>query len=496
MIDGNEITKFIENNIPLNEKGQPWSLSDYQRVILVLMYARHYAIRLWSEIKKSGKTFLAACIGIAEAILNPDSEVVVISNDKDQAKSRVFRTMCQLIEKNEGLRSSARVLTDEIRFTNGSLIKAVSKDFRGEAGGRQRLTIGDEIWGFDNETAVRFFEEMTPPPTEDGAYILITSYAGYSNEGQLLENLYQRGLKGKRIHRKYEVYRADGLCMFWSHTPRQPWQLGVEGRAYYAEQKRILRPNTFRRLHRNEWVSSEGTFILPEAWDSIVDKSITPMLSGGALHLGIDIGVKNDSTGVVGVVREGDKVRVALHRCWKPWLGHPVNLDSVEEYISGLKQNHSIVGAFADPSQCLMMIQRLAAKGVIVQEFPQTISNCVQMGQTLYTLVTDKNLIAYENAELKEHITNAVAQETDRGLRMVKGTTRKKIDLGIALAMACVSAIQGPMPLDLTMMRAFGSRTARVDRDWLTQRGEYEGEGLHPMDVLLDDAKRGRHFDW
>lgn len=58
-----DVVQFIDDNIPLNEKGKPWSLSKHQRVVLTLMYARHYAIRLWSEIKKSGKSFLAGCRG-------------------------------------------------------------------------------------------------------------------------------------------------------------------------------------------------------------------------------------------------------------------------------------------------------------------------------------------------------------------------------------------------------------------------------------------------
>jgi hypothetical protein len=51
------VIEFADDNIRLNEKGKPWSWSKYQRDVLTLMFARHYAIRLWSEVKKSGKTF-------------------------------------------------------------------------------------------------------------------------------------------------------------------------------------------------------------------------------------------------------------------------------------------------------------------------------------------------------------------------------------------------------------------------------------------------------
>jgi phage terminase large subunit-like protein len=220
--DAMSVIEFADENIKLNEKGKPWSWSKYQRDVLTLAYARHYAIRLWSEVKKSGKTFLAAVIAIWEAITISDTEIVCCANDEEQAVSRVFATVCALIKYNPELSASAKVLTSEIRFTNGSVIRAVSSDYKGQAGGRQRLTIFDELWAFEAERMTRLFEEMTPPATEPGAYILIVSYAGFTSEGELLENLYKRGLKGRRVHKSLECYRAQGLFMFWSHRRRQP----------------------------------------------------------------------------------------------------------------------------------------------------------------------------------------------------------------------------------------------------------------------------------
>ncbi len=61
-------------------------------------------------------------------------------------------------------------------------------------------------------------------PTEPDAWLLIVTTAGFSGESQLLERLYERGLAGTRLDEELEIYRADDLVMFWSHTPRQPWQ--------------------------------------------------------------------------------------------------------------------------------------------------------------------------------------------------------------------------------------------------------------------------------
>ena len=74
---------------------------------------------------------------------------------------------------------------------------------------------------------------------------------------------------GRRVDPELECYEADELFMFWSHTHRQPWQIGEEGEAYYAAQRKILRSEQFQRLHHNEWVSSENRFIDSQTYDAI-----------------------------------------------------------------------------------------------------------------------------------------------------------------------------------------------------------------------------------
>jgi phage terminase large subunit-like protein len=487
------VIQFADENIKLNEKGKPWGWAKYQREVLTLAYRRHFSIRLWSEVKKSGKTFLAAVIAIWEAVTNPDGEVICCANDQEQAVSRVFQTVCQLIKYNRELSASATIQATQVKFTNGSVIRAVSSDYKGQAGGRQRLTIFDEIWAFDHERMTRLFEEMTPPPTEPGAYILIVSYAGFTSEGELLENLYKRGLKGKRIHKSLECYRAQGLFMFWSHKKRQPWQLGMEGRAYYEEQARILRPNTFARLHRNEWVSSESVFILPEQWDACVDPARTPLLSAGVLYLGADIGVKSDNAAVVGVSwdKQGQKIVLATHKAWRPTKTQPVNLQEIEDHILDLRRRHRIVRVYADPYQAMQMLQSLQKKigAAVVQEFPQTVANTTVMGEELYSLIKGKNLVAYTDADMRAHVTNATGVETARGFRIAKEKASKKIDLAVALAMACCAALQAGKPVTNPHGPVGLGRVPKLD-DPAAGDGRYQGhEG-----AVLSTGRKGNFW--
>jgi hypothetical protein len=269
---------FIDEFIRLNEKGEPWRLSAYQRFVLRLAFTwdslGHLLFRLllWSEIKKSGKTMLAACLTLWWGFTRPRTEIICAANDLEQSQGRVFATAVALCELNRYLAEAVTIRQNDITISNGTVIRAIASDYRGAAGSRHSLVVFDELWGYDSERAQRLFEELTLPPTERDAWMLVVTYAGFTNESTLLEGLYQRGLTGERLDAELEVYRADDLVMFWSHTPRQPWQTPT----YYAEQERVLRPATFARLHRNEWVAAEDKFITPDLWDACVDADRTP----------------------------------------------------------------------------------------------------------------------------------------------------------------------------------------------------------------------------
>jgi hypothetical protein len=58
---------------------------------------------------------------------------------------------------------------------------------------------------------------MVPVPTRKISVRLTTTYAGFEGESELLEDLYHRGRKGKRI--APSLYRQRGLICFWSHKP-------------------------------------------------------------------------------------------------------------------------------------------------------------------------------------------------------------------------------------------------------------------------------------
>jgi phage terminase large subunit-like protein len=425
------------------------------------------AMRLlvWSEVKKSGKTFIAAVLGLWWAFVTASTEVIVAANDLEQSVGRVFTTMADLCRVNPALAASVTVRAEAILVSNGTTITAIASDYRGAAGSRHSLAIFDELWGFSSENAQRLYEELTVPPTERNAWLLIVTTAGFTNESKLLETIYRRGLSGERIDDGLEVYQADDLVMFWSHTRRQAWQLGARGERYYAEQGRSLRPSTFARLHRNEWVAAESVFLTPELWDGCVAEGLHPLMPTRAVRVfaGIDASTKRDSSAVMAVYYLPDgRLALAGGRIWQPTAATPLDLEqTIESYVRLLHERYALEAVLADPYQLHRSIMTLQAAGIPIREYPQTTAGTTLMASTLFDLLSGKNLVLYPSSELRAQALATAAAETPGGFRIAKDKASKKIDAIVALAMACVAAVEGKPAADAAIVAAhFGQALA------------------------------------
>ena len=453
---------FIDDLVKKNELGQPFRLLDHQREILRPAFSFDRSGRLpyetiiYSCPKKSGKTTVNGLVVLWWAFTQESpNEILVVANDLEQAVGRVFKTIVGIIRHNPELAQSAEIQARLILLSNETTITPIAVDYTGEAGANQGCTSWDELWGSSSETSRRLWEELTPIPTRKNSIRFITTYAGWENESALLSDLYRQGVgkeeyhegQGERIHPELPIYanREARLFVYWDHEPRMPWQT----QAYYNSQRRTLRPGTYLRLHENRWAIAETVFILPETWDQCIDPTLSPLLPTNEheLFVGVDAGIKHDNAAVVAVWRDGDKVVVASHRIWRPTPREPLNLEAtIEEYLRELHDQYNVAGILCDPYQLHRSITTLQEAGLPIREFPQSTPNTVRMGQTLFDLLNGKNLRIYPARDLRQQALNTVAIEGPRGFRIAKEKTSKKIDAIVALAMACISAVEVGKP--------------------------------------------------
>jgi phage terminase large subunit-like protein len=446
--------EFIDKVIKRSELNQPFRLMDHQREILNLAFAfdQHgrlpYDTIVWSCPKKSGKTTLNGALTIWWAcVMEAPNEILILANDLEQSLARVYKTMDGLIEHNPQLRAEAEVQTKTIYLANGTTLSAISNDFAGAAGSNHGWLSYDELWAYTSESSRRLWEELTPVPTRKNSLRFITTYAGFEGESQLLMDLYKQAvIEGERIHPELPLYvnRPARIFAYWDSEPRMPWQTPE----YYESQRRTLRSSAFQRIHRNEWISSESRFVEPGVYDSCVDPGLREDLTGN-LFVGVDVGLKSDSTAIVAVKydRFSDRLIVAGHRIWMPKSGEILDLGStLEFFIRGLSQRAIIEKILYDPSQAQRSMQMLREGFIDAEELTQTQANLSTATQCLYDHLLNRKLRIYPNEDLRSHVLNAATKESERFFRLTKEHQRRKIDACVALSFAILAAVRSGRP--------------------------------------------------
>jgi phage terminase large subunit-like protein len=440
---------FIEHVLCDPETGKPFVLSDAERAFLEHAFQLEdngrlkYPELVFGAIKKSGKTTLAAIVMLVMILLYGGrfAEGYCVANDLEQAQSRVFAILKRIIEASPLLRSIAKITADRVFFQalNASII-AIASDAASAAGANPVITTFDELWGYTSERSRRLWDEMITSPARKISCRLTVSYAGFTGESVLLEEIYKRGRSLPEVGPS--LHAGDGMLFAWHCQPIAPWQT----EAWLAEMRRSLRPNAYARMIENQFVSSESQFVDMSTWDQCVQPSLLPSNDRLAIWVGVDASVKRDSTALVAVTfdQKTKCVRLVNHRVFTPTPGDPIDFEAtVERTILEWRKHFQLRKVWFDPYQMAAVAQRLAKANVPIEEYPQTIPNLTAATSNLFDLIQSRSLVIYPDAAMRLAVNRAIIVESSRGWRLDKLKQQHKIDVVVALSMACLAAVRG-----------------------------------------------------
>jgi phage terminase large subunit-like protein len=473
---------FITEILRDPETAKPFVLLDAERAFLEHAYQTDdsgrlvYPEQLYGAPKKSGKTAFAAMHLLTTALVfgGRFAEAYCIANDLEQAQGRVFLAARRICEVSPHLKRECSITANRIEFPQtGATVQAIGSDYAGSAGANPVISSFDELWGYTSERSRRLWDEMVPSPVRKISARLVTSYAGFEAESVLLEELHKRGLAQPEVGK--DLRTGDGLLMFWSHVPVAPWQ----DERWLTDMRRSLRPNQYLRMIENRFVSTESSFVDMADWDACVDPAVAPLVSDRALPIwiGVDASVKRDSTAIVAVTwdQETNKVRIVFHRIFQPSAKEPLNFEAtIAHTVRDLTTRFAVRGVFYDPYQMAAVAQGLQRVGVPMREYPQTVGNLTEIGTNLFELIKARGLVAYPDAALRLAISRAVAVETPRGWKISKEKASHKIDVVVAMAMACHAAVLGSrvppqpnihVPIDLSVA-SYGPLPGSMGDSW------------------------------
>jgi hypothetical protein len=442
---------FVEGVLHDPETKKPFALLAAERAFLAHAFRIGangkllYPEQIYACPKKSGKTTFAALHVLTHTLLFGGAypEATLCANDQEQARGRVFEMVRRIVEASPVLKREARFTADRITFPAfDATITAIASDAGSAAGGNQSISVFDELWAYTSERSRRLWDEMVPPPTRKIACRLTVTYAGYTGESLLLEELHKRGKALPEVGPS--LHAGDGLLMFWSHEPVAPWQ----DEAWLSSMRSTLRPSAYARMVLNEFASSESSFVDLSSWDACVLPGLVPLREDKAqrVWVGVDASTKRDSTALVACAynRQIKCVRLIAHRVFTPAPGDPIDFEAtIERTILEWRNAFQLRKVYFDPFQMTAVSQRLAKQGVRIEEYPQTVPNLTAATSNLFDLIQSRSIMVYAAPDLRLAISRAVIAESSRGWKLDKLKQQYKIDVVVALAMAALAAVRG-----------------------------------------------------
>ena len=364
------ILDFLERNFMLEGSNflvkRPIRFEPWQREhILEPVFKKVDGKRRWDTFlvgigKKNGKSTLASCIATYALLLDDaNPEVYSAAGDKDQARI-IFNFTKRAFERSAGLRPLVKIYKDAIERIDGSgVYRALARDSSGSHGLNPSCVIWDELW---NQPDYDLWEALTHSPARENPFHFIVTYAGYqARSGNLLWDLYSRGLRGE----------DPNMYMFWRSGDDANLASWIT-REYLERQRRRLPYHIYRRLHENDWSTAEATkvFRIPqECWEgAFEDRDSGGAISGNAYCAGIDLAKVRDST--AWAVLRVDTTPYRLVDCGK--LPHI-------DYTHQVEMLAAILNRFGNPKASVdasgagtAVIELMRGNGLNVKEFKFT----------------------------------------------------------------------------------------------------------------------------
>lgn len=187
----------------------------------------------------------------------------------------------------------------------------------------------------------------------------------------------------------------------------------------------------------NVAIELDGCWLPDGAWAACEDPE-ADIPDGAPVCLGVDVGLKKDTTAIVRAwKRDDDRVVVKADVILPPGDGTPLDLSMVEDRVREMADRYEVTAVAYDPWNFERSAQILSDDGLLMVEFPQRLERMVKVSGALYEAILSGEVAHDGDPVLAAHVAAGHQKMTDRGWRLVKNPKRNRpIDALIALAMA------------------------------------------------------------
>lgn len=202
----------------------------------------------------------------------------------------------------------------------------------------------------------------------------------------------------------------------------------------------------FRIFRLGQWFEGVDSWLGPNGrpiWDALADPY--ELAAKAPTYVGVDVGIKRDSTAVVAVQRRPDGHLHASCRLWIPADDRPVDVTDVMGHLRDLASTYALKAVSYDPRFFDVPAKMLDDEGLPMVEVPQSVERMTPACGALLEIIKKGALRHDGDDAFTTQVLNAVPRLNERGFTLQKSKSRGRIDAVIALALA-VDRAQHPDP--------------------------------------------------
>lgn len=203
----------------------------------------------------------------------------------------------------------------------------------------------------------------------------------------------------------------------------------------------------FRIFRLGQWVDGVESWLGTDGravWNALVDP--WTQQAGKPVWVGVDVGLKRDSTAVAVAQRRPDGRLHVTWRLWVPTREEPVDITEVMQHIRNLDREFDVQGISFDPRFFDVPAKMLSDEGLPLVEVPQSLERMTPAIGSVFEAIK-RGELSHDGAPIvTEQVLNAVPRFNDRGFTLTKGKSRGRIDAAIGMALAVDLALRQPAP--------------------------------------------------
>ena len=178
------------------------------------------------------------------------------------------------------------------------------------------------------------------------------------------------------------------------------------------------------------WLGVDGRVV----WESLEDPY--KLVQGADTFVGVDVGIKKDSTAVaLAQYREDGRLHITV-KLWVPTKDEPVDITDVMQFIRECSDNYNLKAVSFDPRLFDVPAKMLHDDGIPMVEVPQSVERMTPIVGNAYQLIRTGGISHDNDTPFGEQVLNAVPRYNERGFTIQKSKSKGRIDAAVAMALA------------------------------------------------------------